>query len=224
MTSKLLVRTAFWLTGMALLLFVPAGTIDWPGAWAFLAISAASGIGIGLWLARADPALLEQRMAPPLQTDQPATDKLIVGLLMLAVCAWFAVMGYDVGHRHSALPTAAALIGAAGVIGCMLVASFVFNANTFAEPVVRVQRDRGQHVVDTGPYAVVRHPMYAGALLYFIGVPLLLGSQLGLAVAPILALLLAVRIVYEEQTLRAGLPAYADYETRVRSRLIPGVW
>jgi protein-S-isoprenylcysteine O-methyltransferase Ste14 len=224
MIGKLLVRTAFWLAGMALLLFVPAGTLRWPGAWAFLAISAASGIGIGAWLAHADPALLEQRMAPPLQADQPAADKIIIGLLILALCGWFALMGYDVGHRLSTMPVAAGFAGAGAVIACMLVATLVFRANTFAAPVVRVQGERGQRVIDTGPYAVVRHPMYAGALLYFIGAPLLLGSWLGLLGAPVLALLLALRIVYEESTLRAGLPDYAGYAARVRWRLVPGLW
>jgi protein-S-isoprenylcysteine O-methyltransferase Ste14 len=121
MTSKLYARTALWLTGMALLLFVPAGTVRWPGAWAFLAIGAISGIGMGAWLARTDPALLEERMAPPLQAGQPAADKLIIAILLLGFCAWFVVMGYDVGHRGSAMPTFASFAGAAGVICCMIV-------------------------------------------------------------------------------------------------------
>jgi protein-S-isoprenylcysteine O-methyltransferase Ste14 len=224
MIAKLFTRTAIWLAGMALLLFAPAGTWHWPGAWIFLGISAASGIGMGLWLARSDPDLLEQRMGPPLQRGQQAADKLLIVVLMLGVCAWFAVMGFDVGHRHSEMPSAAAIAGAGAVIACMYVAFLTFRANTFAAPVVRVQHERGQRVIDTGPYAVVRHPMYAGALLYFIGVPLLLGSWLGLLAAPLLAALLAARIVLEERTLRAELPGYAGYTARVPRRLLPGLW
>ena len=95
MIAKMLVRTALWLAGMALLLFVPAGTLNWPAAWVFLLISAASGLGLGLWFARHDPALLEQRLGPMYQYGQSMADKALVTVLLLAVCAWFIVMGLD---------------------------------------------------------------------------------------------------------------------------------
>jgi protein-S-isoprenylcysteine O-methyltransferase Ste14 len=100
----------------------------------------------------------------------------------------------------------------------------VFHENTFAAPVVRVQAERAHHVIDTGPYAVVRHPMYASAFLYLIGIPLLLGSWYALWMVPVFVAGLASRAVFEERLLRRTLPGYADYVSRVRYRLIPGVW
>jgi len=99
-----------------------------------------------------------------------------------------------------------------------------FRENSFAAPVIKIQKERGQHVISTGPYAIVRHPMYAGGTLYLIGMPLLLGSWLGLVVLPLILGALSVRIFIEEATLRRGLPGYGEYARRVRYRLVPGVW
>jgi protein-S-isoprenylcysteine O-methyltransferase Ste14 len=96
--------------------------------------------------------------------------------------------------------------------------------NSYAAPVVKIQKERGHKVISSGPYAYVRHPMYAGALLYVLGLPLLLGSWWGLATAPLLALMLILRIPLEERTLRAELEGYADYAARTRYRLLPWVW
>lgn len=101
---------------------------------------------------------------------------------------------------------------------------WVFRENSFAAPVVKLQAERAQRVISTGPYAHVRHPMYSGMMLFFAGVPLLLGSWWGLAMTPLFLALFAVRIRIEERTLREGLPDYADYAARVRYRLLPGVW
>jgi protein-S-isoprenylcysteine O-methyltransferase Ste14 len=100
----------------------------------------------------------------------------------------------------------------------------VFNENSFAAAVVRVQAERGHRVVSSGPYALVRHPMYSAAVLFMIGVPLLLGSWWGTAMSPIFVVLFAIRTRIEESTLAAGLPGYADYAARVRYRLVPGLW
>lgn len=225
MVSQLLVRTAIWLTGMALLLFVPAGTIYWPAAWVFIVISAVSGIGIGMWFAKHDPDLLAQRMGPMFQRGQSTADKVLVALLLLAVCGWFVITALDAGRNISLqMPMLLRIAGAVAIVACMYVAFLTMRANTFASPVVRIQTERGQRVIDTGPYAVVRHPMYAGAIFYFVGVPLLLGSWIGLACVPILTALFAVRIVLEENALRAGLAGYGEYTQRVRWRLLPGVW
>jgi protein-S-isoprenylcysteine O-methyltransferase Ste14 len=97
-------------------------------------------------------------------------------------------------------------------------------ANSYAAPVVKVQRERGHKVASTGPYAYVRHPMYASVILFAAGVPLLLGSWLGLLVAPVLVLALAVRAVFEERMLKAELAGYADYAERVRYRFVPRLW
>lgn len=225
MVARMLLRTGFWLAGIGVLLFVPAGTLDWPAAWLLLAIGAASGLGFGLWLARSDPELLASRLGPLFQPGQRTGDKVLIAGAIAGMCVWFVVMGLDAGrYRYSLVPLPLQAAGVLAIAACMYVAYLTMRENTFAAPVVRVQAERGHKVIDTGPYAVVRHPMYAGAILYFVGVPLLLGSWLGLALAPMLALLFAVRIVLEERTLSAGLPGYAEYTTRVRWRLLPGVW
>jgi protein-S-isoprenylcysteine O-methyltransferase Ste14 len=116
---------------------------------------------------------------------------------------------------------------AAGAI-CFLLAIYVFHIvmreNTYASAVVKVDTERGHKVISTGPYAWVRHPMYGGAIFYLVGAPLLLGSWYALAIGIILIGILALRAVWEEQTLMAELPGYADYAQRVRYRMLPGVW
>jgi protein-S-isoprenylcysteine O-methyltransferase Ste14 len=106
----------------------------------------------------------------------------------------------------------------------MVIVVYVLRENRFAAPVVRVQTERGHRVVSTGPYAFVRHPMYASMLFYGLGVPLLLGALSGLIVAAALIVLIAIRAVFEERTLAAELPGYAAYAERVRYRLVPLVW
>jgi protein-S-isoprenylcysteine O-methyltransferase Ste14 len=101
---------------------------------------------------------------------------------------------------------------------------WVFRTNSFAAPVVKVQTERHHHVISTGPYALVRHPMYASVMLFFIGAPLTLGSWWGLAFVPVFFAMFAFRTGIEERTLRAGLSGYADYAARVRYRLVPGLW
>ncbi|MBX9589566.1 MAG: isoprenylcysteine carboxylmethyltransferase family protein [Hyphomonadaceae bacterium] len=159
------------------------------------------------------------------QRGQRTADKVLVAVLLIAVCGWFLLMGLDAGaSTRAAMPLPLRLVGVAAMLMCLYVVFLTMRTNTFAAPVVRVQTERQQRVIDSGPYAVVRHPMYVGAILYFLDVPLLLGAWLGLAVAPLVIALIAVRIVLEEATLRAGLPGYADYTQRVRWRLLPGVW
>jgi protein-S-isoprenylcysteine O-methyltransferase Ste14 len=129
-----------------------------------------------------------------------------------------------VRFRWSQVPAWAQAIGALLIALCMYLCYLTFRENSYAAPVVKIQRERGHRVVSTGPYAYIRHPMYAGALLFFIGTPLLLGSWWGLLAAPVIAAMLAVRAVLEERTLADELPGYRDYISRVRYRLIPGVW
>jgi protein-S-isoprenylcysteine O-methyltransferase Ste14 len=98
------------------------------------------------------------------------------------------------------------------------------HENSFAAPVVKLQHERGQHVISTGPYAWVRHPMYTGVILFCFGAALLLGSWWGVVLSPLFAVLFAVRAGIEERELTAGLPGYSDYIRQVRYRLLPGIW
>jgi len=115
-------------------------------------------------------------------------------------------------------------VGALAVALCFCLAFLTFRANTYAAAAVRVQAEREHRVVTDGPYAVVRHPMYAGAILYFLGTPLLLGSWYGLAFAPVFIVLLAMRAVMEERMLTRALDGYPAYAARVRYRLVPYIW
>jgi protein-S-isoprenylcysteine O-methyltransferase Ste14 len=219
------VQTLLWLAAMGALLFLPAGGLHWPGAWAFLAEMAGLGLASGLWLARRDPGLLAERLAPPLQRQQSPADRALMAVFLLLWVGWLAAMGFETRwHGPAQLPPWAQAVGALLVALGLGIACLAFRANSFAVPVVKLQKDRGQRVATGGAYGWVRHPMYAGALVFLLGTPLLLGAWRGLAWVPVLGALLAWRIVLEENLLRAGLEGYAEYAARVRYRLIPGIW
>jgi protein-S-isoprenylcysteine O-methyltransferase Ste14 len=219
-----LLQNTILTAAMGALLFAGAGTLHWPAAWVFLATSALLGPLCGWWLYRIDPALLAERLRPVLQKDQPAADKVFMVVFIVAMLGWLVAMGLDRRHLASGMNVAWQALGFALFLASTLFTLWVFRENSFAAPVVKLQADRAQHVISTGPYTHVRHPMYSGMILFFASVPLILGSWRGLAIAPLFLVLLAVRIRIEERTLIAGLPGYADYAARVRYRLVPGMW
>jgi len=223
--AKLIIRTVVWIAAMAAILFVAAGTARWPAAWVFLLELGGIGLALGLWLARHDPALLEERMSLGMQPAQKTWDKLFMGSIFVAWTAWLVLMALDaVRFRWSHVPLWLQVVGAILILLCMYLAQLTMRENSFAAPVVKIQSERGHHVVSSGIYAHIRHPMYAGALLFFVGTPLLLGSWYGLAAAPVMAATLVVRTLFEERMLMAELPGYREYVARVRYRLIPGIW
>ena len=224
MIGKLLLQNLIWIVAMGALLFVPAGTLHWPAAWVFLGTIAILGVSSGLWLARTDPALLAERMHPMMQSDQPLADKMFMLAFGLAALSWFLVIGFDERLHASHVPTELQALGLAMLLGSVGFTMWVMHENSFAAPVVRLQTERGHRVVSTGPYAWVRHPMYSGSILFFVGAPLLLGSWWGVAMLPLFTALFAIRAGIEERALTTGLPGYADYARRVRYRLLPGLW
>src|SRR4051812_33517050 len=175
-------QTIFWLGVMGVMLLAGADNTRWPQGWAFLILFALASASFGVWLIRRDPALLAARLARLSQPGQSLWDKLFLLVCVALWLVWLWLMGRDAQvWQTSHLPFGLNLAG-----GMMLVVGFlgvarVFKENSFAAPVVRVQTERRQRVVDTGPYARVRHPMYAYALFYLFGTPLLLGSWLGMA-------------------------------------------
>ena len=165
----LVTRTTVWLGLMGALLFLAAGDWTWPQGWAFIAIFVSGSIGFSLWLMRRDPALLASRLTLN-QKGTAVWDKVFLGVFILIWFVWLAVMALDARRwQLSHMPAVLNVLGAVLVIAGFLATTFVFRANSFAAPVVRVQEERGQRVIDTGPYAVVRHPMYACAMLYLVG-------------------------------------------------------
>ncbi|HEY4076403.1 MAG TPA: isoprenylcysteine carboxylmethyltransferase family protein [Rhizomicrobium sp.] len=223
--SRLFLQTGIMLILMAAALFGAAGYMAWPQAWTFLAIFVANSAGFGFWLVRRDPDLLAARLASPIQRGQPLWDKIFLLLFMAIWFGWLVLMGLDAQRWHTShMPAWFNLTGAVLIIAGFLGVSRVFAENSFAAPVVRVQAERSQRVIDSGPYAIVRHPMYAAALLYVIGIPLLLGSWHGAVCVLLFILGIASRAVFEERLLVRDLPGYAAYAARVRYRIIPGVW
>lgn len=222
---KFIRRTTVSLLFVGAILFGAAGTLNWPEAWIYLALAAAMSFGGGFWLARRDPALLSERLGSLIQREQKGWDKVLMVVMLALWTGWLILMGLDAGRYHwSEIPLALQGAGLALIcLGAYLV-WLTLKANSYAAPVVKIQKARGHVVVTSGPYARIRHPMYAGALLFIAGVPLLLGSWWGLAAGVGLVLIIAMRAVFEEQTLAAELEGYADYAARVRYRLVPYLW
>jgi protein-S-isoprenylcysteine O-methyltransferase Ste14 len=224
MIAKWLLQTLIWIVAIGALLFVPAGTLRWPAAWVFLATFTAIGLLGGWWLARTDPALLAERMRPPMQAEQPAADRKFVVVFGLTALIWLVAIGLDERWRASEIPIALQELGFAMLVGSSIFIMWVMHENSFASAVVRVQTERGHRVVGSGPYAWVRHPMYSGTILFLVGMSLLLGSWWGVAISLLFPVLFSLRVRIEERALIAGLPDYADYAARVRYRLAPGLW
>lgn len=219
------INAALWILLIPALLFLSAGTLAWPAAWIFLAEYLISGLAIMLWLARRDPGLFRERMGGAFRKGQTFWDKVFMAFIIVAWYGWLVLIGIDARRwRLSHVPASLSVAGAVLIAVGVLIVWLTFRENSFAAPVVRIQDERRQRVVSTGPYAIVRHPMYAGASLYLIGMPLLLGSWLGLLVLPLILGALTLRIFLEESVLRKGLPGYDEYAARVRHRVIPGVW
>jgi protein-S-isoprenylcysteine O-methyltransferase Ste14 len=224
MIAKLLLQTLVWIVVMGALLFVPAGTLHWRAAWVYLGTMAILGVASGLWLAKTDPALLAERMHPMMQKDQPAADKKFMLAFGFVALIWFLAIGLDRRYHPSGVPLALQVLGWAMLLLSTGFIMWVMRENSFAAPVVKLQTERGHRVISTGPYAWVRHPMYTGTILFFVGAPLLLGSWWGVAMSPLFVVLFAVRARIEERALLAGLPGYGDYAARVPYRLVPGLW
>lgn len=223
MMAKLIFELGLFSAYMASLVFFPAGTVAYPGAWVLLALVIGGGILITAWLYHHDPALLRERLGSPLQRGQETWDRVFLFGLMVFFTAWIAFSAWDAARRgFAAVPRWAQAFGAVSVTIYMLGAWLTFRENRFAVPVVKLQE--GQKVVDTGLYAIVRHPLYASALFLFLGVPLLLGSWWGLTGSALLIGGVGWRAVNEERVLRSELPGYDAYARRVRYRFIPGVW
>src|SRR5471032_2230768 len=223
---KLLFQLVMVQVVYGLMLFGGAGTLHWPSAWVFLGVIGGASLTVSLWLAWADPALLAERMKPPIQKDQKAWDKTFMLLMGLGFLAWVALQGLDARRFgwSPAMPVGLQVLGGVLTVASFVGIAWVYRTNSFAAPVIKMQAERKQTVISTGPYAFVRHPMYGFGFFTFIGMPLMTGSWWGVAALPSLGAGLHLRTLGEEKMLRAELEGYEDYARRVRWKYAPGIW
>ncbi len=222
-------RTAFSLIvvlgGLAALLFVPAGRLDWVEAWALLA---AYGLFLGLyawWGLRKDPDQLRERNQARKAENVKPWDKTIMAAYTVLLLLTPIVAGLDAGRfGWSAVPLPAKLLAWLGLAVTGALIFWALTTNTYLSRMARIQDDRGQVVVTTGPYCAVRHPMYLGIILLFVCMPVALGSWWALLPGAVIGLLFVIRTAKEDRMLRDELPGYAEYAQRVRYRLVPRVW
>jgi protein-S-isoprenylcysteine O-methyltransferase Ste14 len=220
-----IVQTIVWFSLMGAIIFFAAGTTDYAGGWLYLGVMVAISVFFGTRMSQLDPGLLRERLKPPVQEGQPLADKLLLISVLLLAFGGLGFMAADAARWHwSTMPPSVQWAGCGLLLAGFWFMYWTMRTNSFAAPVVKIQKDRGQVVITTGPYAIVRHPMYLGALFYFVGTSLVLGSWWGLVMVPFFGLLLGIRIGIEERTLRMGLEGYDDYARRVRWRLIPFIW
>jgi len=207
---------------MAAAIFAAAGTLDYWQAWVFLAVFFGAAAVQGVDVLRRDPALARRRLtAGPFAEKEPAQRRIMFAI-SLGFVGLIVVPGLDHRFQWSNVPLFAVIAGDVLIALGFFVVVLVFRENSFTAATVEIAPD--QRVITTGPYAVVRHPQYAGAFLYLFGTPLALGSWWGVLVFAAMAPFLIWRLVDEERLLTAGLPGYADYRRRVRFRLIPGLY
>lgn len=176
MIVRLVIRTLVWFGVIGAVLFTAAGTWQWPAAWSFLLFMILLGLGGGLWLIQIDPALFEERMRPVVQQGQPTADRVFMVAFFIVALVWLIVAGLDQRFGISQMTIGVQVAGTTLAIAGMAISFWVLRENSFAAPVIKIQHDRGQHVIDTGPYHLVRHPMYSGAILFFLGTSLWLAS------------------------------------------------
>jgi len=207
---------------LALTLFWTAGTLAFRQAWVYLSVFFACCIAITAYLAKCDRGLLSRRIASGPAAEVRRSQKVIQTLASVFVFVPYVVAGLDRRFGWSDVPVLASLLAEAFVVLGFLIIYLTFRENTYAGATVRVVE--GQTVVDSGPYALVRHPMYAGVIVMMLATPPALGSWVAMAsIVPVIAVL-AARLIDEEKLLSASLSGYAEYRRRVRWRLLPFVW
>jgi protein-S-isoprenylcysteine O-methyltransferase Ste14 len=207
---------------VAIVFFGFAGTVHDSRAWGMLTVffGCAGVITFRLWFR--DKALLERRVKAGPGSEPDPTQNIVQGLAGLVFIATFALPGLDRRFGWSHVPLNVSLAGNGMIAIGFLIVFLTFRENTFTAGTIEIAED--QHVIDSGPYAIVRHPMYSGALIMMPGIPLALGSWCGLIPAALLAPVIVWRLIREEAFLTANLAGYSHYQGRVRYRLVPGIW
>ncbi|OGO08203.1 MAG: hypothetical protein A2Z66_01660 [Chloroflexi bacterium RBG_13_66_10] len=208
------------------LMFLFAGTLAWPMAWVYFVLLLAAALVSRLIVLRRSPDLLRERARFTEAEGAEPGDRLLVGVVAIFGPALTSiVVGID--HRAAwgpALPTMIQILAAVLLAAGFGLGAYAMIANRFFSAVVRIQRDRGHEVVTTGPYRWVRHPAYAGGILAFLALPLMLDAVWALVPSLFIAVAIVLRTALEDRMLVRALPGYSEYAARTRHRLLPGVW
>jgi protein-S-isoprenylcysteine O-methyltransferase Ste14 len=207
---------------MAALLFVPAGTLRYWQGWVYLIVFNTTSVFTTLYLVKKDPALLERRMKGGPAAEKRPTQRLIMLGTSTAFIALLVVPALDHRFGWSRVPLSVVITGNLLVLVGFFLIFLVYRENTYSSATIELAPDH--KVISTGPYAIVRHPMYASAQLYLVGTPLALGSYWGLLALVVMMPFLIWRLFDEERFLAENLPGYSEYQQRVRHRLVPLVW
>jgi protein-S-isoprenylcysteine O-methyltransferase Ste14 len=222
LTIKAFRALVLLVAAMAVLLFVAAGTLDYWQGWTFLAVYGALSVAITLYLVKKDPALLQRRMRGGPWAEKEPAQKIVMSITSLGFIGLLVIPALDHRFGWSQMPASVALAGDGLMALGWLAIYVVFRENSYTSATIELAPD--QQVISTGPYAVVRHPMYAGALLLLLGIPIALGSWWGVAIVMAILPALIWRLRDEERFLARNLAGYREYQQRVRYRLIPRVW
>ena len=209
--------------GLLALVFLPVGRLDWLPGWYFIVFVGAAYGASALILARVNPAIYRAR-----SRFQPGTkrwDLILLWLMLPAMVAEVPLGTFDAGRiAWSTVPLSVVILGYVLLGAGIAVSAWAQAVDRFFEPGVRIQRERGQNVISSGPYAFVRHPGYVGALMMFAGIALALASWWALVPAAWAGAVLILRTSWEDALLQAELDGYADYARHVRFRLVPSIW
>jgi protein-S-isoprenylcysteine O-methyltransferase Ste14 len=207
---------------LAAALFIPAGTLNYWQAWVFLVVFSIAALAITIYLIKKDPQLLERRIKAGSGAETQRSQKIIQFFAAIAFIAIFILSALDHRFGWSVLPYYVVIVGDFLVALGLLTVFFVFRENSYASATIEIVDE--QRLITTGPYAIVRHPMYSGAFVMLAGVPPALGSLWGLlAVIPIM-LVIIWRLIDEEKFLQINLPGYSAYLSNVKCRLLPFIW
>lgn len=215
------------MTLFAIGLMWPAGTWRWWEAWVLIGLWTVYGLVMMIYLLRNDPALLAERLKlVPLQKEQKVWDKALMLLFFIAGIGLYLLPGFDVMRYEwsDPLPLWVRITAMLVHVPCLVLLVWIMRENTYLSQVVKIDKERGHKVITSGPYALVRHPMYTVTIILLFAVPLALGSRFSLIISLFLTVLLIVRTYLEDRTLHAELDGYPEYAKQTTYRLIPGLW
>ena len=211
-----------FLVAIGVLLFLPAWSLSYLQGWIFIGLLGVLSAAITLYLAVYDPQLLERRLKAGPGAERERAQKIIQLMTSAMLCTMMLVAGFDHHWHWSNVPQTLVFAADIGFVLAFAIIFIVFRANTYTSGVIEIAE--GQQVISTGPYALVRHPMYTGGIIFILAAPLMLGSWWALIPAAVVCGGIVVRLLDEERFLVKNLPGYAVYCVRVRWRLLPGLW